>query len=149
MLYSTHFCDRTHTQAELIIMTPLHHENLVRLHGGCWNEGADKLCIVLEYCQNGSLDSFLTNGAGVGLAWATGLSGLALDAAKGLRYLHHELNEPLIHRDIKPDNIMVSADVVAKLADFGESKHFDMRRAKKESQGGAAIDVLSMTQVGK
>ena len=32
-------------------MAPLHHPNLVKLYGGCWNEGADKLCIVLEYAH--------------------------------------------------------------------------------------------------
>ena len=51
-------------KAELIIMAPLHHPNLVRLFGGVWNEGADKLCIVLEFCANGSLKSFLEEEAG-------------------------------------------------------------------------------------
>ena len=36
-------------------MCSLQHPNLVHLYGGVWNEGADKLCIVLEYCSNGSL----------------------------------------------------------------------------------------------
>ena len=44
-------------QSELIIMAPLRHENLVQLHGGVWKEGADKLCIVLEFCARGSLDA--------------------------------------------------------------------------------------------
>jgi serine/threonine protein kinase len=98
-------------KAELIIMAPLHHPNLVRLFGGVWNEGADKLCIVLEFCANGSLKTFLTpkcprffvtskiRRETVG-TWESLRHGLALGTAKGLAYIHHELAEPLIHRDV-------------------------------------------------
>ena len=130
-------------KAELIIMAPLHHPNLVRLWGGVWNEGADKLCIVLEFCANGSLNIFLSKDAGT---WTGVRHGLAVGTAKGLAYLHHELTEPLIHRDLKPDNVLVSADVVAKLADFGESKRFDTKQAKENALDGHD-DALSMTIV--
>ena len=130
-------------KAELIIMAPLHHPNLVRLFGGVWNEGADKLCIVLEFCSNGSLKSFLKGNAGT---WTGMRHGLAVDTAKGLAYLHHELAEPLIHRDVKPDNILVDENVVAKLADFGESTRFDTKLAKRNST--VLGDALTMTMVG-
>ena len=130
-------------KAELIIMAPLHHPNLVKLWGGVWNEGADKLCIVLEFCANGSLKSFLKKGAGT---WTGMRHGLAVDTAKGLAYLHHELAEPLIHRDVKPDNILADQDVVAKLADFGESTRFDTKQAKRNST--VLGDALTMTMVG-
>ena len=131
-------------KAELIIMAPLHHPNLVRLWGGVWNEGADKLCIVLEFCANGSLKTFLAKDAGT---WTGVRHGLAVGTAKGLAYLHHDLTEPLIHRDIKPDNVLVSADVVAKLADFGESTRFDTKLAKEDGHD-ENFDALSMTMVG-
>ena len=84
---------------------------------------------------------------------------LALGVAKGLSYLHHDLKEPIIHRDVKPGNIMIAAGtpVTAKLGDFGESTHFDKQRAvgqKEEDQhnvlyqGEAVDDALSMTAVG-
>ena len=125
-------------------MTPLHHPNLVKLYGGCWNEGADKLCIVLEYCSGGSLKDVLGSGfsSEVG-TWASPRFGMAMGVAQCMRYLHHDLNEPLIHRDLKPDNILVAEDHVTKVADFGESRHFDTRLAKEE---GAAD--LVMTFVG-
>ena len=124
-------------------MCPLHHSNLVRLYGGVWNEGADKLCIVLEFCANGSLRTFLKSDPGT---WAGMRHGLAIGTAKALAYLHHELSEPLIHRDVKPDNILVGDDFVAKLADFGESRRFDKNEARRNSLEGE--DALSMTMVG-
>ena len=130
-------------KSELIIMAPLHHPNLVRLWGGVWNEGADKLCIVLEFCANGSLKSFLKEDTGT---WAGLRHGLAVGTARGLAYLHHELTEPLIHRDVKPDNILVGEGIVAKLADFGESTNFDKKAARRNSAEGE--DALSMTMVG-
>ena len=130
-------------KSEVIIMAPLHHPHLVRLWGGVWNEGADKLCIVLEFCANGSLKSFLKVDPGT---WAGVRHGLAIGTAKGLAYLHHELSEPLIHRDIKPDNILVGDDVEAKLADFGESRRFDRKDARRNSAEGE--DALSMSMVG-
>ena len=130
-------------KSELIIMAPLHHPNLVRLWGGVWNEGADKLCIVLEFCANGSFKTFLREDPGT---WAGVRHGLAIGTAKALAYLHHELAEPLIHRDVKPDNILGGDDVVAKLADFGESRHFDRKEARRNSLEGE--DALSMTMVG-
>ena len=105
-------------KAELVIMCPLHHPNLVKLYGGVWNEGADKLCIVLEFCPHGSLKVFLRKDPG---SWEGLRHGLAVGSAKCLSYLHHDLKEPLIHRDIKPDNVLVGEGIVAKVADFGES----------------------------
>ena len=124
-------------------MTPLHHPNLVRLYGGVWNEGADRLCIVLEFCANGSLKSFLK---GDESSWASLRLGLALGTARGISYLHHDLAEPLIHRDIKPDNVLVGDDHVAKVADFGESTRFDKQEARRND--AELNDAATMTMVG-
>ena len=110
-----------------------------------WNEGADKLCIVLEFCASGSLRSFLVAEPG---SWVGLRHGLAVGAARGLAYLHHELAEPLIHRDIKPDNILVGEAGVAKLADFGESTRFNTTAARQNSATDELSDVATMTMVG-
>ena len=148
-------------KAELVIMAPLHHPNLVRLFGGVWNEGVDKLCIVLELCHHGSLKAFFrpktdeygchsdaASLAAIGTWEGPRRYGLALGVAKCLRYLHHELAEPLLHRDIKPENILVGKGIVAKVADFGSSKKFDTKLAKGDPDPDGHIDALVLTQVG-
>ena len=46
-------------RGELVVMAPLRHPNLVKLLGACWEEGPDKLCLVLEFCAKGSLRELL------------------------------------------------------------------------------------------
>ena len=124
----------------LQIMTPLNHPNLVKLYGGCWNEGPDKLCLVLEFCPMGSLRTLMDGTKRLG-TWADPRINLALGIALCFKYLHHGLNDPVIHRDLKPDNVLISEDMQSKVADFGESRFFDEKRT---SEDGA----MAMTMVG-
>ncbi len=122
------------------IMTPLNHPNLVKFYGGVWSEGADKLCLVLEYCSRGSLLTLMDGTKRLG-TWADPRFNLALGIAQCFKYLHHGLNDPVIHRDLKPDNVLVSEDLQSKVADFGESRFFD---EKRRLDSGA----MTMTMVG-
>ncbi|CAL8131671.1 unnamed protein product [Prunus armeniaca] len=57
------------------------------------------------------------------LTWKERL-GIALDAARGLNYLHSHRNMPIVHRDIKPANILLDKRLQAKIGDFGISRAF-------------------------
>ncbi|KAI9081313.1 hypothetical protein K1719_036734 [Acacia pycnantha] len=55
------------------------------------------------------------------LKWSDRLQ-VAVDAAKGLEYLHNGCMTPIIHRDLKPSNILLNKSMEAKIADFGLSR---------------------------
>ncbi|CAM0882234.1 unnamed protein product [Alopecurus aequalis] len=96
------------------------HRNLVRLLGFC-HEGTNRL-LVYEFMSNGSVaDLLFKGGASRALAWPDRL-GIALDVARGLHYLHDELDSRVIHCDVKPQNILMDAAGTAKIADFGLAK---------------------------
>ncbi|WVZ67305.1 hypothetical protein U9M48_016403 [Paspalum notatum var. saurae] len=97
------------------------HRNLVRLLGFC-HEGANRL-LVYEYMSNGSLAERLFHPPAPAPAPAWGeRMGIALDVARGLHYLHDELDSRVIHCDVKPHNILMDASGTAKIADFGLAK---------------------------
>lgn len=51
-----------------------------------------------------------------------------MGVAQGMKYLHHEFPEPLIHRDLKPGNILLDDSFEPKIGDFGISKFIVARR---------------------
>ncbi|XP_044949994.1 G-type lectin S-receptor-like serine/threonine-protein kinase LECRK2 [Hordeum vulgare subsp. vulgare] len=93
------------------------HRNLVRLLGLC-NEGTHKM-LVYEFMTNGSLSEFLFGDARP--YWSLRVQ-VALGVARGLLYLHEECNTQIIHCDIKPQNILLDDNFMAKIADFGLAK---------------------------
>ena len=56
---------------------------------------------------------------------------------EGLKYIHDELEEPIYHLDLKPDNILLDKDMVPKIADFGLSRIFgnELARVTKNPYG--------------
>ncbi|XP_052305459.1 probable LRR receptor-like serine/threonine-protein kinase At1g51810 isoform X11 [Populus trichocarpa] len=57
------------------------------------------------------------------LNWRARLQ-IAVDAAQGLEYLHNGCRPPIVHRDLKSSNILLTENLQAKIADFGLSKAF-------------------------
>ncbi|TKW28681.1 hypothetical protein SEVIR_3G344800v4 [Setaria viridis] len=109
--------------AEAQHLTRVHHKNLVSLIGYC--KDRKHMALVYEYMQGGNLEERLRGEASAAtlLTWHQRLK-IALDSAQGLEYLHKSCQPPLIHRDVKTQNILLSADLEAKLADFGLMKAF-------------------------
>ncbi|XP_015055886.1 probable LRR receptor-like serine/threonine-protein kinase At1g06840 [Solanum pennellii] len=104
---------------EIELLSRVHHRNLVSLVGYC-NEGSEQM-LVYEYMPNGSLHDLLSARYGERLSLGTRLY-IALGAARGILYLHTEANPPIIHRDIKANNILLDSKFTAKVSDFGISK---------------------------
>uniref|UniRef100_A0A7N2MDS0 Receptor-like serine/threonine-protein kinase n=1 Tax=Quercus lobata TaxID=97700 RepID=A0A7N2MDS0_QUELO len=107
-------------RTEVSTIGTIQHVNLVRLRGFC-SEGTKKL-LVYDYMPNGSLDSrlFHEKNSGV-LDWKTRYQ-IALGTARGLLYLHQKCRDCIIHCDIKPENILLDAELCPKVADFGLAK---------------------------
>lgn len=107
--------------SELALLSRVNHKNLVRLYGFCIDRS--ERVLVYEFMENGTLYEHLhkTESASPPIAtWHCRLK-LALDAARGIEYLHTYAVPPIIHRDIKSANILLDASWVAKVSDFGLS----------------------------
>ncbi|KAA8538510.1 hypothetical protein F0562_028119 [Nyssa sinensis] len=103
---------------EIAIIGNIHHVNLVKLRGFC-AQGRERL-LVYEYMNRGSLDRTLF-GNGPVLEWQERLD-IALGTARGLAYLHSGCEQKIIHCDVKPENILLHDNFLAKISDFGLSK---------------------------
>ncbi|KAL1338387.1 hypothetical protein AAHE18_10G207000 [Arachis hypogaea] len=106
-------------QAEVKVLMRVHHRNLTSLVGYC-NEGSNK-ALIYEYMANGNLRQHLSSVGTKFLSWKDRLC-IAVDAAQGLEYLHNGCKPPIIHRDVKATNILLTENLHAKLSDFGLSK---------------------------
>ncbi|KAJ3683113.1 hypothetical protein LUZ60_013340 [Juncus effusus] len=106
---------------EVALLGRLRHRNIVRLLGYVHN---DWDCMMLyEYMPNGSLWEALHGSeveTGRVLLGEWGLRyNVAYGVAQGLAYLHHDCHPPVIHRDVKSSNILLDANMEARIADFG------------------------------
>ncbi|KAF8032060.1 hypothetical protein BT93_D1080 [Corymbia citriodora subsp. variegata] len=99
----------------------LRHKNLVELVGWCHER--NKFLLVYEFMSNGSLDSHLFKDK-MPLTWEKRYN-IAQGIALGLKYLHEDLKQCVVHRDIKSSNILLDAQFEAKLGDFGLARLID------------------------
>lgn len=108
--------------AEVRTLGSIRHKNIVRFLGCCWNRNMRLL--MYDYMPNGSLGSLLHERCGSSLDWDLRYR-ILLGAAQGLAYLHHDCVPPIVHRDIKANNILIGLDFEPYIADFGLAKLVD------------------------
>ncbi|KAK9704763.1 hypothetical protein RND81_07G009400 [Saponaria officinalis] len=108
---------------EVEMLSRLHHRNLVKLVGYYSSRESAQNLLCYELVPNGSLEAWLHGPLGVNcpLDWDTRMK-IALDAARGLAYLHEDSQPCVIHRDFKASNILLENNFTAKVADFGLAK---------------------------
>lgn len=113
--------------AEVEVLSCAQHRNLVTLIGYCVENG--RRLLVYEYVCNGSLDRHLSAKNREGLPWKYRQK-IALGSARALRYLHEECRVGcIVHRDMRPNNILLTHDFTPMVGDFGLARrqmHGDM-----------------------
>lgn len=104
---------------EIVTISCVKHRNLVKLKGCCVK--GDQRLLVYEYVENKNLAEALWDAPHEGgreLDW-TARFNIILGIARGLAYLHEEVTPAIIHRDVKPANILLDKDLNPKIGDFG------------------------------
>ncbi|KDP34373.1 hypothetical protein JCGZ_11256 [Jatropha curcas] len=114
--------------AECEALRNVRHRNLVKLITSCSSvdlKNTEFLALVYEFLVNGSLQDWIQGKRrkedGDGLNAVERLN-VAIDVANGMDYLHNDCEVPIVHCDLKPNNILLDEDMTAKIGDFGLAK---------------------------
>ena len=118
-------------RTELKLMRQLHHPHIVQFLGTSVDPGTGLVSLCFEFMHKGSLDQMFrmmyndeTGAPAITLGHAVEM---ALDVARGMAYLHGRKPLPVIHRDLKPGNLMLTRAGRVKIGDFGLSKTMSVR----------------------
>ncbi|WZY90085.1 PTI1-like tyrosine-protein kinase 2 isoform X1 [Brassica rapa] len=123
--------------SQVSMVSRLKHDNLIQLVGYCVDE--DLRVLAYEFATMGSLHDVLHGRKGVQgaqpgptLDWITRVK-IAVEAARGLEYLHEKVQPPVIHRDVRSSNVLLFEDYQAKIADFNLSNQAPDNAARLHS----------------
>ncbi|XP_051510912.1 mitogen-activated protein kinase kinase kinase 7-like isoform X2 [Myxocyprinus asiaticus] len=118
---------------ELRQLSRVNHPNIVKLYGSCSNP----VCLVMEYAEGGSLYNVLHGAEPLPYYTASHAMSWCLQCSQGVSYLHGMKPKALIHRDLKPPNLLlVAGGTVLKICDFGTA--CDIQTHMTNNKGSAA-----------
>ncbi|KAF5899319.1 mitogen-activated protein kinase kinase kinase 7 isoform X2, partial [Clarias magur] len=125
--------ERTAFVVELRQLSRVNHPNIVKLYGSCQSP----VCLVMEYAEGGSLYNVLHGAEPLPHYTASHAMSWCLQCAQGVSYLHGMKPKALIHRDLKPPNLLlVAGGTVLKICDFGTA--CDIQTHMTNNKGSAA-----------
>uniref|UniRef100_A0A151UIP5 non-specific serine/threonine protein kinase n=1 Tax=Cajanus cajan TaxID=3821 RepID=A0A151UIP5_CAJCA len=114
------------------------HRNLVKVITSCSSldyKGEEFKAIVMQFMANGNLDASLYPKdveSGSSLTLLQRLN-IAIDVASALDYLHHDCDPPIVHCDLKPANVLLDENMVARVADFGLARFLSQSKSEMQS----------------
>ncbi|KAL6180763.1 hypothetical protein ACLB2K_047422 [Fragaria x ananassa] len=120
---------------EVNILKRINHSNIIRLSGFCVHRGNTYL--VYEFAPSGSLmDCLRKSSAAIGpLSWKQRVQ-IANDVASALNYLHNYTEPPLIHKNLNSSNILLDANLRAKVANFGLARAVELDNQDEDGGQG-------------
>jgi len=118
------------------------HPNVTAFHGAAYDSEMSTICIAFEYCDLKSLKDVLVHTKAMP---ENVLGNCALQVLRGLLYLHGERR--IMHRDVKPSNVLVNSEGRFKIADFGMSKELGDTLAAGQTWVGTS-SYMSPERVG-
>uniref|UniRef100_A0A8C1A5L0 Mitogen-activated protein kinase kinase kinase 7 n=1 Tax=Cyprinus carpio carpio TaxID=630221 RepID=A0A8C1A5L0_CYPCA len=114
-------------------LSRVNHPNIVKLYGSC----RKPVCLVMEYAEGGSLYNVLHGAEPLPHYTASHAMSWCLQCSQGVSYLHGMKPKALIHRDLKPPNLLlVAGGTVLKICDFGTA--CDIQTHMTNNKGSAA-----------
>ncbi|KAG8950738.1 hypothetical protein FRC04_007157 [Tulasnella sp. 424] len=117
---------------EIYVWAALRHSNVLEFLGFAFEGG--RPCLISPWCENGTLSGYLERHR------SADRGSLVCQIAEGLNYLHLQ-NPPVVHGDLKTANVLITKDHIAKICDFGVSKHLGEGRTGFTTNGFVATTI--------
>ena len=132
---SDNISEKEYFKREAEIMYKINHPNIVKLYGHFED---DTYCyLIMEYMSGGDTYSLLMKYGDKKINNKIIVS-ILKDIISATYYLHH-MNPPIIHRDIKSENILFNSQMRAKLTDFGWSNYLKKNHMKRMTYAGTPV----------